>query len=87
MARRLRKVSQAELGRRIDRSRISIANIESGRHGVSLSQVFVLADALNANVDELIPDRKSIYSLERSTDDAFVEFAKARLADLQGGNG
>lgn len=84
MARRVRKISQTELGRRMTRSRVSIANIESGRHGVQLSQVFALADALNASVDELIPERKAIFSFEASTEDAFVEFAKARLGDLNG---
>ena len=83
-ARRVRKISQSELGRRVGRSRVSIANIENGKFGVALSQVFHLADALNASVDELIPDRKAIYSFESSAADAFVEFAKARLIDLQG---
>ena len=84
LARRIRKISQTELGRRIGRSRVSIANIENGRYGVPLSQVFTLADALNASVDELIPERKAIYSFEASSADAFVEFAKARLNDLKG---
>jgi repressor LexA len=84
MARRVRKISQSELGRRLNRSRVTIANIENGRHGVQLSQVFHLADALNASVDELIPERKAIFSFEASSADAFVEFAKARLNDLKG---
>jgi transcriptional regulator with XRE-family HTH domain len=86
MARRLRKISQAQLAKRIGRSRVTVANLESGKHGVQLSQIFLLADALNANVSELLPDRKAIYEFEKSSDDAFLLLAKDRLTDLLRGS-
>jgi transcriptional regulator with XRE-family HTH domain len=82
MARRLRKISQGQLAKQVNRSRVTIANLERGKHGVQLSQIFLFADALNASVTELLPDRKAIYEFENPSADAFVRIAKDRLNDL-----
>ncbi|WP_263380932.1 helix-turn-helix domain-containing protein [Granulicella paludicola] len=82
-ARRGRKISQSELGRRMNRSRVSIANIESGRASVQLSQVFQLADAISASVDELIPDDRAIRGFEASSSGAaFIQSVKAQLGEI-----
>lgn len=47
--------SQKQLGDAVGLSRVSIANIESGKHGVQLSFIFNVADILGVDVDELIP--------------------------------
>lgn len=48
--------SQKSVAEKVGLSRASIANIESGRQGVLLHQVFALADALDMqNVAEILP--------------------------------
>ena len=43
-------------------SRSSIANIERGRQGVSLEQLFTLAEALGVQARELIPSSEEVFS-------------------------
>ncbi len=50
-----KSVTQEELARRVDLSRTSITNIEKGRQRIMLHQVVELAQALDANVVELMP--------------------------------
>lgn len=42
-------------------SRSSIANIERGRQGISLEQLFVLAEALDIEPAELVPKREEVF--------------------------
>lgn len=42
-------------------SRSSIANIERGRQGISLEQLFVLAEALEVEPVELLPSRQDVF--------------------------
>jgi transcriptional regulator with XRE-family HTH domain len=53
--RRSRRVSQTALGKQVGLSRTTIANLEGGLQNVQLFQVFLLARALDARPDELIP--------------------------------
>lgn len=54
------KKSQKEIADKVGLSRASIANIESGRQGVLLHQVFALADALEMqSVAEILPIKRS----------------------------
>jgi len=46
--RRLRNLSQTELGELVRLSRVTIANIEGGKQNVQLHQVFAFAMALDA---------------------------------------
>ena len=53
--RRLKGMTQAELGRRIGLSRTSVTNIEQGRHHVSLHQFVSIANALDVMPEALLP--------------------------------
>src|SRR5437879_1262354 len=50
-----KSVTQEELARRVDLSRTSITNIEKGRQRIMLHQVVELAEALDADLEALIP--------------------------------
>lgn len=50
-----RRFTQEELARRVDLSRVSITNIERGRHRVLLHQVVEIAEALDAKPSDLMP--------------------------------
>jgi transcriptional regulator with XRE-family HTH domain len=50
------RLSQQELADRVSLSRPSIVNIELGRQGISLDQLFVLAAALGVSAAELLPN-------------------------------
>jgi|SRR5690606_25099643 len=49
-------LSQQELADRVGLSRPSIVNIELGRQGISLDQLYVFAGALGVNAAELLPN-------------------------------
>jgi len=51
-------MTQTELGRPLDLSRASVANIEAGRQHCSLHAAVVLADSLEVPLDELLPPRE-----------------------------
>jgi|ERR1700733_12500247 len=56
--RRVRKkvgLSQQELADRVSLSRPSIVNIELGRQGISLDQLYIFAGALGVTPAELLP--------------------------------
>lgn len=79
-ARRFHKVSQAELAKRIGRSRVTIANLESGRQNVQLHQVFSLASALDVPVPELIPDLAMVKKdPQTAITEAFIQASKMTL--------
>lgn len=50
-----KRFTQEELARRVDLSRVSITNIERGRHRVLLHQVVEIAEALDAKPTDLMP--------------------------------
>lgn len=49
-------LTQADLGRPLDLSRASIANIEAGRQHCSLHAAVILADTLDVPLNQLLPD-------------------------------
>ena len=53
--RRIKGMTQEELGRRIGLSRTSVTNIEQGRHHVSLHHLFRIANALQIPPEVLLP--------------------------------
>jgi transcriptional regulator with XRE-family HTH domain len=53
------RLSQQELADRVSMSRPSIVNIELGRQGISLDQLYVLAGALGVSAAELLPSTVS----------------------------
>lgn len=52
-------VTQEQLAKRVDLSRTSITNIEKGRQRVMLHQLVELAEALESDVSDLMPLRKT----------------------------
>jgi transcriptional regulator with XRE-family HTH domain len=86
-ARRVRRISQTELANRISRSRITIANLESGRQNVQLHQVFALAKALDVPASELIPDSVTVLQDPQiEISDVFVQLSKSKLQSMLGGS-
>ena len=84
-ARRVKRISQTALANRLGYSRVTIANLESGKQNVQLHQVFAIADALDISVKELIPDAASVYgNVQDSLADIFLEVSKSRLNELLG---
>lgn len=82
-ARRARRISQTELGRRIGVSRVTIANIERGGQNVQIAQAFVLAKALDIHPMELIPTEHDVEEAHQPTnEDRFVRLAKIQLAEI-----
>ena len=84
-ARRARGITQSGLAKRIGRSRITIANLEAGKQNVQLHQVFALAEAINAQISELIPDITSVskqLDLASSDGDFLVSLAKSTLQNM-----
>jgi transcriptional regulator with XRE-family HTH domain len=53
--RRILGMAQDELGKRVNRSRAQISNIEAGRHGIPVSQLKVYASALGVPPHALVP--------------------------------
>jgi len=83
--RRARGLSQAELGERVNLSRVTVANIEGGKQNVHLGQIFSLASALNASPKELIPSPDQIQVGSQGIDELFLQFSKKNLSELAGG--
>jgi transcriptional regulator with XRE-family HTH domain len=54
-----KSVTQEELAKRVELSRTSITNIEKGRQRIMLHQLVELAEALDANPSDLIPQVES----------------------------
>lgn len=53
--RKLKKLSQSELGKRSELSRATIATIESGKQSVALEQVYKICLALETELSDLLP--------------------------------
>lgn len=80
-----RKISQSELARRIGKSRITVANLESGRQNVQLHQVFQIARALDVPASELIPNPNYVYAdPEIVLSNAFLHLSKSKLQTMLG---
>lgn len=52
------QMNQDELARRVGLSRTSVTNVELGRQGLAVHQLFEFADALGVEPCELLPDKQ-----------------------------
>jgi transcriptional regulator with XRE-family HTH domain len=84
-ARRARRVSQENLGKRVNLSRTTIANLERGAQNVQLYQLFALARALDADPLELIPDRQELQESKMDDVTAILEALRAEILKSSGG--
>ena len=85
--RRLRRLSQAELGKRIGLSRVTIANLEGGDQNVQLHQVYAIARALDAPVEDLLPPSSELpdtYAPAKNPDAMFLESVRRQLLNVRG---
>lgn len=84
--RRQRDLSQSELANRVGLSRVTIANLEGGKQNVQLSQVFVLAKALDAAPAELIPSVRELEASGVTADaDLFLMMVRDQLSRVHEG--
>jgi transcriptional regulator with XRE-family HTH domain len=60
LTRKKANLSQEALGRAVGLTRTSVTNIEKGRQHVPLHMAFVLAEAMKAPPDDLLPDLSSL---------------------------
>jgi transcriptional regulator with XRE-family HTH domain len=85
--RRGRRISQKELGRRIERSRTTIANLEGGGQNVQLHQVFSIARALDAPIFDLLPQPNELpdsFAPALNPDSIFIETMRRQLTSAIG---
>ncbi|MGW5480462.1 helix-turn-helix domain-containing protein [Streptomyces sp. NPDC004008] len=92
-ARSAARLTQAELAASLGLARSSIANIEGGRQRLPLHMFVLIAETLNVNVAELLPDMMDSQSTpdlsninERlhDADESSREFVESTLAQLTG---
>jgi transcriptional regulator with XRE-family HTH domain len=62
-ARRSRDVSQGELAAQLHLSRVTVGAIEGGKQNIQLSQIFLIARALDRPVEELVPTLAEVEQL------------------------
>jgi transcriptional regulator with XRE-family HTH domain len=85
--RRSRRLSQADLGKRIGLSRATIANLEAGNQNVQLHQVYAVAKALDAPIDEFLPAAQAVtehYTPSDNRDEFFLQHARRQLLNAFG---
>lgn len=91
LRRRELRMTQAELGTRIDLSRAAVANIERGHQKLSLHQVYLLAGALGLALSDLLPvvpdDDERAGSVEISGAEDLSEAARRQVEQLYLGTG
>ncbi len=71
--RRALGLTQQQLAKQLGISRASLANVETGRQRVLVHQVYELADQLNVNVHELLPESSDAEALQALDDLLFSE--------------
>jgi transcriptional regulator with XRE-family HTH domain len=82
--RRSRGISQSDLGKKLDLSRTTIANLERGVQNVQLHQVFALAHALDADPATLIPGWSEVVP-EEARPESLLEKLRLQFTDLSRG--
>lgn len=60
-------VTQEKLAKKIGLKRTSIANIEKGLQTISLYQIYLISDALNVTIEDLLPKKLEIQSNDEKT--------------------
>ena len=84
-ARKVRRLSQADLAERVGVSRVTIANIEGGKQNVHLGQLYSLANAINASPKQLLPEPAEVELNPVNPEEVFLRLAKKSLDRIAGG--
>ena len=79
-ARRARNVTQTELGERVGLSRITIAKLERGVQNVQLSQIFMIARALDIPPMELIPSSREFDNSGANQDALYLQLIRSQMS-------
>jgi transcriptional regulator with XRE-family HTH domain len=69
-------LTQAQLGSRLDLTRSSIANVESGRQRLQVHQLAVISESLDVEIEKLVP------SLRRDVREVELEAGRMHLGGL-----
>lgn len=80
--RRAKGISQAELGKWVGLSRITIAKLERGVQNVQLCQVFMIARALDIPPEELIPTSREFDNSGANKDAQIFQLVRSQMASV-----
>jgi transcriptional regulator with XRE-family HTH domain len=67
--RRRRHLSQAQFAARVGLSRTSVTNIERGRQGIQLHQLYIFASVLQIDLMKLLPKEASLAEVQPAVAD------------------
>ncbi|MBL7773415.1 MAG: helix-turn-helix transcriptional regulator [Chitinophagaceae bacterium] len=77
-------ISQEEIANKLNVSRASISNMETGKHQVSVISIFELCPIFNCEIFDLIPKFDEVYSqLEYSNSKSFNTLEETQKVSIE----
>jgi len=73
-------LKQSDLADLLGLNRVSISNIESGRHQVSLATIYKIASILNTDISEILPTAKEIETFINNRPPSLLDQMKMHLS-------
>jgi transcriptional regulator with XRE-family HTH domain len=77
------EVSQTQLANLIGFNRSSVANLEAGRQRIALHLFFLIAEALDARPEEILPDMQLLEEINPATIDLLDEHLEGASSTTQ----